>query len=74
MNDTKHDYTDWIISKRVLGLIFVGLGALGFVGLLLLDALRGGGEFGPSQLAALGGCVALTVVGLTLIPLGDRPA
>lgn len=64
------------ITKRQLGFLFLVAGLLGFVGVLALDALRGGtpGGLGPAQRLALAGCAGLTVLGLTLIPLGDRPA
>ncbi|MCC7207503.1 MAG: hypothetical protein IT323_09360 [Anaerolineae bacterium] len=66
---------DWIISKRALGVLFMLAGALAAAGILLLDRLRGGAaDFGPSQQLGLAGAVALVIVGLTLLPLGDRPA
>ncbi len=66
---------DWIITKRRLGFLFLAAGILGFVGLLALNAIRGKmGNIGPSQQLALAGCVGLALLGLTLIPLGDRPA
>lgn len=68
-----HDFT---ISKRMLGLFMIAVGALGFVviiGIDLLDLGREGG-IGPVQRIALGSCVALIIVGLTLLPLGRQPA
>jgi hypothetical protein len=66
---------DWIITKRHLGFLFLAVGLLGFVGLLALDLLQGKiGNIGPSQQLALAGCFGLALIGLTLIPLGDRPA
>ncbi len=66
---------DWIITKRGLGLLFVLGGLLGLVAILGLDILRGRSlDFGPTQKLVLGGCVGLIALGLTLIPLGDRPA
>jgi hypothetical protein len=66
---------DWIITKRHLGFLFLAAGVLGFGGLLTLDMIRGKiGNIGPSQQLALAGCVGLALIGLTLIPLGDRPA
>jgi ribose/xylose/arabinose/galactoside ABC-type transport system permease subunit len=66
---------DWIISKRTLGILFVLAGVLAAAGILLLDRLRGGtADFGPSQQLGVAGAVALVVIGLSLLPLGDRPA
>ena len=66
---------DWIISKRALGVLFMLAGVLAAAGILLLDRLRGGAaDFGPSQQLGVAGAVALVIVGLTLLPLGDRPA
>lgn len=67
---------DWVITKRQLGLLFIAAGVVGFVGIIALDALLGRavGDFGPTQLLTLAGCVALVVVGLSLLPLGGRPA
>lgn len=66
---------DLVITKQMLGAILIGLGALAFIGILLLDALRGSfGDFGPAQLLALGGCLGICLIGVSLLPLGDRPA
>ncbi|MBE2193432.1 MAG: hypothetical protein IAE83_04585 [Anaerolinea sp.] len=66
---------DWIITKRHLGIVLFLTGAVGFGGVLLLDLLRGGaGDFGPTQRLALVGCVGLALLGLSLIPYGNRPA
>jgi hypothetical protein len=68
--------TDFTISKRLLGLLMIMGGALGFIAILAIDALDMGreGGIGPTQRIALGGCVLLVVVGLTLLPLGRQPA
>lgn len=65
---------DWIITKRHLGIATLLVGVAGFVGVLVLDVLRGQSDFGPTQQLALAGCAGLSVLGLTLLPLGDRPA
>ena len=66
---------DWIINKRALGILFMLAGVLAAAGILLLDRLRGGAaDFGPSQQLGVAGAVALVVIGLSLLPLGDRPA
>lgn len=64
------------MSKRQLGLLFIVLGTAGVVALFGVDLL-GAGRFqgvGPVQRAALAGAALLIVVGVTLLPLGDRPA
>ena len=70
MNDT------FVITKRMLGAGFVlaGLGAI--IGMFALDLL-GAGQFqgiGPAQRQAMLAAGAAILVGLTLIPLGDKPA
>ena len=65
-----------MITKRQLGLGFVALGLLGALALIAVDLL-GAGQFqgvGPVQRLAFLGMGLLVLVGLTLIPLGDRPA
>ncbi len=64
------------MSKRQLGFLFIVLGTAGVVALFGVDLL-GAGRFqgvGPVQRAALAGAALLIVVGVTLLPLGDRPA
>jgi hypothetical protein len=65
---------DWVITKRQLGLLFVAGGVLGAIGVVLLDVLRRRSDFGPTQAVALAGCVVIAVIGLTLIPLGNKEA
>lgn len=65
-----------MITKRQLGLSFIGLGLAGVLATLAVDWLRAG-EFsgvGPLQRAALLGGIAAVLIGLSLLPLGDRPA
>lgn len=64
------------VSKRLLGAVLVLAGVAGFIGILLIDVLDVGreGGIGPAQRLALAGCVAMTSVGLSLLPLGRRPA
>ena len=64
------------MTKKQLGMTFIGLGALGIVGLLGIDLL-GAGQFsgiGPTQRLGLLGAGVVILVGLTLLPLGDKPA
>ena len=64
------------MTKRQLGLLFIVLGAAAVAAVLAVD-LVGAGRFqgmGPAQRAALMAAALLLVVGITLLPLGDRPA
>lgn len=67
---------DFTISKRLLGILLLLAGIIGFIAIFAIDLLDVGreGGIGPAQRLALGGCVALAVLGLTLIPLGNTPA
>jgi hypothetical protein len=73
MNPLSDSFT---VSKRLLGALMVIGGAAGLIGLLALDFVRGtlDSGFGPAQQAAIAACALLVVVGLTLLPLGKRPA
>ena len=65
-----------MITKKMLGIFFATFGILLAVGLLAMEWL-GAGKFqgiGPLQRIALIGTLALFLVGISLIPLGDRPA
>ena len=65
-----------MITKRQLGIGFILLGVLAIVGSFAVDWI-GAGNFqgvGPAQRVALIAAGAVIVVGLTLLPLGDRPA
>ncbi len=63
------------ITKRQLGLAFLGTGLLGGAGILVLNVVRSHNQgVGPAQILGIAGCFVLVLVGLTLFPLGDRPA
>lgn len=51
-------------------------GIVAFAAILAIDVIDAGreGGIGPAQQIALGGCVFVALVGLTLIPLGKSPA
>ena len=67
---------DFHLTKRFLGLIFIGLGLFAILGSFLNDII-GGGRFsgiGPTQRLAILVAGLVILVGLTLVPFGDRPA
>jgi hypothetical protein len=66
----------YTFSKRALGVLFLLIGVSGFVAILMIDVLDVGreGGIGPSQRIALGAMAALVLLGLSLIPLGSKPA
>lgn len=64
------------MTKKQLGILFVVVGGLGVVGLFAID-LVGAGQFsgiGPTQRLALLAAGIVVLVGLSLLPLGDKPA
>jgi len=65
-----------MITKRQLGLLLILLGAGAAAGMFAMD-LVGAGQFqgiGPAQRRVLIGAAAAVVLGLSLLPLGNRPA
>lgn len=64
------------MTKRQLGLLLILLGSAAVVALLAIDWLQAGNYqgIGPVQRVALIGGGAAILVGLSLLPLGDRPA
>ena len=69
-----------MVTKRQLGIGFMVIGALVVVGSFVFDCLRSVNvqgftpELGPMQVAAIIGGGLMFLAGLTLLPLGDRPA
>lgn len=64
------------MTKRQLGFCIIGLAVSAAVGIVAID-LVGAGNFagiGPAQRLALLASGGLFLLGLSLIPLGDRPA
>jgi len=64
------------MTKKQLGFTLIGLGICGILGMFVLDFL-GAGQFsgiGPAQRLAMLGAGAVIIIGLTLLPLGDKPA
>jgi hypothetical protein len=64
------------MTKRQLGLLFIGVGVAAVFALFALDFLRAGQYqgIGPAQKQAMVVAGLAVLVGLTLLPLGDRPA
>jgi hypothetical protein len=65
-----------MITKRQLGIGFILLGLVAIIATFAVDWL-GAGNFqgvGPAQRVALIGAGLVIVVGITLLPLGDRAA
>lgn len=66
-----------MITKRFLGMGLASGSFLAIAALFLRDLLRAAGEFngiGPLQQIALTVLTITLIIGLTLIPLGNRPA
>lgn len=63
-------------TKRQLGIILLTVGGLSFLGIFAIDLVGAGreGGIGPAQMAALVVMAFVTLIGLSLIPLGDDPA
>ncbi len=65
---------DFTISKRIMGIMCLIGGIMGAIAIVLVDILREGSSFGPFQKLALIAAIGVAIIGLTLIPLKDRPA
>lgn len=64
------------ITKRQLGLLLILAGVAGVVAPFAIDVM-GAGQYqgiGPTQRLMLLAALLLLLLGLTLLPLGDRPA
>ena len=66
---------DDAVTKRQLG-IALSIGGAGAIAVLSIDLLQVGreGGIGPAQAFVLVTMIAIMLVGLSLIPLGDSPA
>lgn len=65
-----------MITKRQLGLGFIAAGLVIGLGIAGVDFIGAGRspEFGPTQRLGLGVAAAIILLGVTLLPLGQRPA
>ena len=65
-----------MITKRQLGLIFILVGSFAIAGMFGMDLLGAGQHLGigPAQQKALLAAGLVVLLGITLIPLGDKPA
>jgi hypothetical protein len=64
------------LTKRQLGWLLAGVALAAALGILAADIVGAGrfGGLGPAQRLALLGAAGLLVFGLSLVPLGNRPA
>jgi 4-hydroxybenzoate polyprenyltransferase len=62
-----------LMTKKQIGILLCLVGVLGVAAVIAYDILRRK-ALTPVQIAALGSCVGLFVMGAALLPLGDRPA
>lgn len=65
-----------MVTKRQLGLALIALAIVAVVGSFIYDFL-GGGQFsgiGPAQRLGLIAAGLVALIGVSLLPLGDRPA
>lgn len=67
---------NFTLTKRHLGLILLIGGIVAFAGIIAIDLLDVGreGGIGPAQQIALAFSAFATLLGLSLIPLGNTPA
>ena len=64
------------MTKRQLGLVFVLMGAGAIIALFAADIVGASnfGGIGPVQRLAMAAAIISLLVGLSLLPLGERPA
>ncbi len=64
------------MTKRQLGILLIMMGVTAVAGLLALDLMRAGQHqgIGPAQKQAMLAAGVVVMLGLTLLPLGNRPA
>lgn len=64
------------MTKRQLGFLFIAIGIIAISGMFAVDLLRAGQYqgIGPAQQQAMLAAGLLILVGISLLPLGDKPA
>ena len=69
-------FSDPPVTKRQLGWLFVAAGLVLGVAAIATHVVRTGhmADFGPVQRQVLGACLLVLLLGLSLLPRGDRPA
>ena len=65
---------DFTITKRTLGVLLLAAGIVGLVGVFAIDIVRSSANFGPTQQLGLLASIGLIFTGISLLPLGNRPA
>ena len=65
-----------MITKRMVGIALAVVGLVGIAGVMAVDLVGAGkwSGFGPAQKQAMAACAVIALVGVSLLPLGDRPA
>jgi hypothetical protein len=60
----------------MVGIGLAILSLIGIAGVIAVDIVGAGkwNGFGPAQQQAIAACVITALIGLSLVPLGDRPA
>ncbi|MCI0712519.1 MAG: hypothetical protein L0154_20350 [Chloroflexi bacterium] len=65
---------DFTITKRMLGIMLIAAGVVGLVGVFAIDVVRSSSDFGPAQQMGLLASISMLIVGISLLPLGNRSA
>ena len=65
-----------MITKRMVGISLALIGLIIAIGTVAVDLVGAGmwGGLGPAQRLAIKVGVSISLIGLSLIPLGNRPA
>ena len=65
-----------MITKRMVGIALALFGMVATAGVMAVDIVGAGkwGGMGPAQSLAVRAAFGVFLIGLSLVPLGDRPA
>jgi hypothetical protein len=65
-----------VITKRIVGITLASAGLVIVIGMMAIDWIGAGnwGGIGPAQRLAIIVGVVISILGLTLLPLGNKPA